>query len=330
MQRNIRASVGAMGGVNLIEDVRTVQELLNGVPPGQGGPAPPLVVDGVCGPKTINAIQKFQLHHFGWSGADGRVDPGGPTIQKLNELNQSSAHNTYVCTLYSPCPPDAQIHSLMSGLYDQQNNTSEFQPVQFQSSVAPATDEEIMRKAFEDSRITQGLARNALNNLLLGINNESNQPLNGFQQRVLISVGRWLKVRTDKNPTDRQRVREVVLQAIQLINRNLAVKTKNNSAPQFRRINKNVHAQVTGNPDDGVECGEPFFTVDGPNCRRDVITHEFFHFVGVNHGGGAAQAPTPRASILTPEQALDSADNLAQLVSEIMNGRTDACARAGD
>jgi hypothetical protein len=56
-----------------------------------------------------------------------------------------------------------------------------------------------------------------------------------------------------------------------------------------------------------------------------VITHEFFHFVGVHHGGGASNAPTPRSTITTSAQALDSADNLAQLVSELMNGTTDAC-----
>ncbi len=87
MARRISASVGRMGGVNRPDDVKTVQELLNQVPPGSGGPKPPLAVDGICGPKTINAIQTFQLHHFGWKGADGRVDPGGPTLEKLNEYD---------------------------------------------------------------------------------------------------------------------------------------------------------------------------------------------------------------------------------------------------
>ncbi len=54
--------------------------------PEKGGPAPKLDVDGLVGPKTIGAIQKFQLHHFGFKGADGRVDPDGATLAKLNEL----------------------------------------------------------------------------------------------------------------------------------------------------------------------------------------------------------------------------------------------------
>lgn len=88
MPRQISASVGRMGGRNLPDDVRTVQELLNEVPATSGGPAPPLVPDSLCGPKTIGAIQTFQLHHFGFSGADGRVDPGGRTLAKLNEFDR--------------------------------------------------------------------------------------------------------------------------------------------------------------------------------------------------------------------------------------------------
>jgi hypothetical protein len=63
-----------------------------------------------------------------------------------------------------------------------------------------------------------------------------------------------------------------------------------------------------------------------------VITHEFFHFLGVKHGGSSLDGPTIRGNIKTTAQALDSADNLAQLVAEIVTpgGKTDACARAGE
>jgi hypothetical protein len=79
----ISASVG-VGGRNLAPDVRTVQELLNGVPTPSGGPVPLLAVDGLIGPKTVGAIQRFQRTQLGW--ADGRVDPGGPTITRLTAL----------------------------------------------------------------------------------------------------------------------------------------------------------------------------------------------------------------------------------------------------
>ena len=81
--RTISASVG-IGGFNRYEDVVTVQELLNDVPLGEGGPQPKLDVDGISGPLTNKAIQTFQLRHFGWKGADGRVDPDNQTIAKLN------------------------------------------------------------------------------------------------------------------------------------------------------------------------------------------------------------------------------------------------------
>lgn len=83
----ISASVG-QGGVNKKEDVFNIQYGLDQVPPIDGGPNPQLKIDGICGPKTIGAIRNFQLKHFGWSGADGRIDPGKQTIKKLNEKRQ--------------------------------------------------------------------------------------------------------------------------------------------------------------------------------------------------------------------------------------------------
>lgn len=80
MAKSIKGSVGA-GGRNLPPDVVTVQYLLNCVPSGKGGPFPELAVDGLVGLKTIAAIRKFQTTALGH--ADGRVDPGGGTIQAL-------------------------------------------------------------------------------------------------------------------------------------------------------------------------------------------------------------------------------------------------------
>src|SRR6476620_1129480 len=80
----IEKSVG-MGGANKFLDVWNIQYGLDQVAPIDGGPLPQLVIDGKCGPKTIKGIQDFQRKHFGWSGCDGRIDPGKQTIQKLNE-----------------------------------------------------------------------------------------------------------------------------------------------------------------------------------------------------------------------------------------------------
>jgi hypothetical protein len=76
----ISAAVGARGK-NVPDDVTTIQDALNQVPPGEGGPVPALDVDGRCGPLTIEAISRFQKAQLGWS--DGRVDPNNVTIAKL-------------------------------------------------------------------------------------------------------------------------------------------------------------------------------------------------------------------------------------------------------
>jgi len=81
----ISAPVG-IHGANWSEDVTTIQDALNRVSAAQGGASPPLEVDGKCGPKTREAIQVFQLKHFGWKGADGLIEPGKQTLAKLNEI----------------------------------------------------------------------------------------------------------------------------------------------------------------------------------------------------------------------------------------------------
>jgi Putative peptidoglycan binding domain len=86
MDRSIQQPVGdGIKARNLYDDVVTIQELLNDISIENGGPNPPLKVDGVCGHKTKTAIQNFQLKHFGWKLADARVDPGGATLKKMNQ-----------------------------------------------------------------------------------------------------------------------------------------------------------------------------------------------------------------------------------------------------
>lgn len=76
-------SVG-QGGSNQAQDVFNIQYGLDQVAPIDGGPNPQLKIDGLCGPKTIKAIRDFQMKHFGWQGADGRIDPDKQTIKMLN------------------------------------------------------------------------------------------------------------------------------------------------------------------------------------------------------------------------------------------------------
>jgi hypothetical protein len=77
----INGSVGR-GGRNSPDDVKTIQRALNAVDPADGGPVLKLAVDGIVGPLTIAAIEKYQNRQLGW--ADGRVDTDEPTIHALN------------------------------------------------------------------------------------------------------------------------------------------------------------------------------------------------------------------------------------------------------
>ena len=87
--RQITRSVGN-GGVNLKDDSLKIQKLLNMIAPADGGPVPAtpeglgLKEDGVCGSKTIAAIRTFQLRQG--TGRDGRVDPNGGTLKRMNEV----------------------------------------------------------------------------------------------------------------------------------------------------------------------------------------------------------------------------------------------------
>lgn len=80
----IAGSVG-IGGQNRPADVVLVQQLLNiarSLSLSAGQPA--LKTDGMAGPLTIAAISRLQKTALGFS--DGRVDPGGATLGRLNVM----------------------------------------------------------------------------------------------------------------------------------------------------------------------------------------------------------------------------------------------------
>ena len=81
--RPIGSSVGA-GGINAKADTLMVQQLLNSVPREEGGPDLLLAEDGLIGPRTQAAINKFQKKVL--PKPDGRIDPGGPTIKALSSV----------------------------------------------------------------------------------------------------------------------------------------------------------------------------------------------------------------------------------------------------
>ena len=80
MNKSLSGNVGHMAQ-NRFEDVRLVQYLLNCVPASRGGPTCELVVDGVCGLRTVRAIVRFQRVRRGLASA--RVEPNRQLFRAL-------------------------------------------------------------------------------------------------------------------------------------------------------------------------------------------------------------------------------------------------------
>jgi putative chitinase len=79
----ISESVGRNGG-NVRDDVKTVQILLN-LNVDQLAPWEPVAEDGAIGDQTIGAIEEFQRRVMQVAAPDGRIDPGGRTLQRLRD-----------------------------------------------------------------------------------------------------------------------------------------------------------------------------------------------------------------------------------------------------
>jgi peptidoglycan hydrolase-like protein with peptidoglycan-binding domain len=80
---SISASVG-LGARNQSDDVKTIQMALNRFPVSMGGPSPKLKPDGIVGPLTAGAIEKFQRRQLGFT--DQKIDPEKKTIERINQL----------------------------------------------------------------------------------------------------------------------------------------------------------------------------------------------------------------------------------------------------
>lgn len=85
----ISASVGK-GGINLMTDVRRIQEALNIARRLEHLTS--IKVDRLVGPETISAILDFQRGHT--KVADGRIDPHGPTLRELEKVITAEVEST--------------------------------------------------------------------------------------------------------------------------------------------------------------------------------------------------------------------------------------------
>ncbi len=86
--KSIGSAVGRQG-LNAEADQKTIQDLLNKIPPRDGGPGEKLIAPirrGVVSPSLQAAIGRFQSQNVDPQFQDGRVDPGGQTLRLLNAL----------------------------------------------------------------------------------------------------------------------------------------------------------------------------------------------------------------------------------------------------
>jgi hypothetical protein len=263
--------------------------------------------DGVYGPATSAAVLAYKqkraiINRSYQSQADNIV--GKMTIAALDQemlAKEGPIPGSEACVLVRATPDDVGPVPATSVSFALEG-----------ARRRRATDDEIMAAALRQSRSTLRGARDKLFDLANAL--RAGKPLTKTLTHFFNVAAKWLNL-------DKTNPRAAVphLDAVTLLMlRNINLKTSTGADVQLRRVTGTFHAQSFGNaPDRGLECGTPFFTVDGPNCRRDVVTHEFFYMIGVNHGGGSLTGPTIRRRITTTAQALDSADNLAQLVAEL-------------
>ena len=77
----LEGSVGYTG-TNRKEEVLAIQQSLNAVVAELGGPGEPLKEDGLSGPRTQNAILRFQQHWVPYR--DSKIEPDKATLRALN------------------------------------------------------------------------------------------------------------------------------------------------------------------------------------------------------------------------------------------------------
>lgn len=281
--------------------------------------------DGIYGPATAAAVLAYKqkrniINRAYQSTADDIV--GRMTIARMDgELSASDiVPDGNTCTLDFAVPPDAGGRPVI--------RTGPRLSLVGAAASAPS-DADVMAEALRFARQCMRDARGDLQSLSGALSR--GDPLAPIQEKNFLAAIRWLNL----NRSNTAACVTHINKAADLILKNLLVKTSSGGdIVMTRQVGATFWGLTNLNsPDNGFKAGDAFFNVGGPNCRRDVVIHEFFHLVGVRHGGGPLTGPTIRSSITTPAQALDSADNLAQLVADLRTFKvpnTDACTRTRD
>lgn len=300
----ISNSVG-INGRNIFDDVIKIQKALNKVPQDKGGTLPLLVEDGICGTKTKNAIQKFQLHHFGFSGADGRIDPGKQTIIKLNQVLFSNSPKL------NPVDDAAFLSAILSNF------------VLVQEGVRAAVANILRAKTV--------------------VNAADNIPsFGGTRAEKMDKVNRHFKIdnfSTNQRSQQLERVGQVFDFMNRIVNFPLffdgkgffELDTSGDSRVAFTFGNgffKQGEVTANGIRKDTMHFGKRAIIAVGiPDFVAFIMTHEMAHFIGLPGGtfigdNGRGWFDDPIMQKLTLQQRLESADPYASFAHECRTGES--------
>jgi len=144
------------------------------------------------------------------------------------------------------------------------------------------------------------------------------------QQPTIDIVNEWLRVSFDADSSTFHYALRVAMQRMQ---QNLSAYSQISYTPDEPGCqgDSNYAFAYVGRPDLGVHGCHAVVAYKGPVCRSEVLNHEFFHIVGVNHGeAGGLPVPT-NFYARTMAHALDHADHLLGLASTLAYGSASAC-----
>ena len=136
MSQTLSASVGNAGR-NLPADGKIVQALLN-AHINELRPLHALSVDGIVGPKTIQAIIEFQRRVVKIGHPDGRVDPSGQTFHALNGAARVSLPPPNLTARFDSTSKVGELQQITSGKITVNYRTYDFRSGGFGRGFLPA------------------------------------------------------------------------------------------------------------------------------------------------------------------------------------------------
>jgi hypothetical protein len=141
---------------------------------------------------------------------------------------------------------------------------------------------------------------------------------------TLRAVQKWLRLDFNR----RQEFSEKLDKAVGLMRRFLTVvpivpAKITGTDPKANCKPGNLATAYVGDPNGVVHFCDDFFP-KGPQCQRNIVIHERFHLAGIHHGE-AKDGKSTEASKRSPDEALNSADDMMDLVKDVMGQPIVAC-----